>query len=97
METDTFDVLGIPSSKLKFGNLEKACKDVCNLLSGVKGKRLQPYPPYSSIRVDGHPLFWWARNGRIKEIAIPCIEVEVKLVHIIFWLCLMFEKKGFFL
>lgn len=41
------------------------------------GKFKQAYPPYSSCRVDGKPLFQWAREGTLNEIIIPTIEVEI--------------------
>ena len=75
-ESDSYDVLGIPNNVCS-RNLEEAAKKAELLLSQLKGKRNQPYPPFSAIRVDGHPLFWWARNGRLGEIQIPSIEVEI--------------------
>eukprot|EP01117_Protostelium_nocturnum_P016365 TRINITY_DN6469_c0_g1_i1.p1 TRINITY_DN6469_c0_g1~~TRINITY_DN6469_c0_g1_i1.p1 ORF type:complete len:349 (-),score=136.62 TRINITY_DN6469_c0_g1_i1:211-1119(-) len=37
----------------------------------------QPYPPYSSARVDGRPLHEWARLGKLSEIKIPTAMVEI--------------------
>lgn len=36
-----------------------------------------PFPPYSSYKVKGKPLFQWAREGKIKEIKIPDKEREI--------------------
>lgn len=47
------------------------------------GKRIQPYPPFSSIRVKGKALFWWALNGRLSEIEIPTTEIEIKQLRLI--------------
>jgi len=41
------------------------------------GRRKQFYPPYSSARVKGRPLFYWAREGKLSEIDIPSNEIEI--------------------
>jgi tRNA pseudouridine55 synthase len=50
---------------------------ISDLLYSFVGKRLQSYPPYSSKTVQGKPLYWWAREGRLHEIEIPAREVEI--------------------
>lgn len=74
VETDTYDVLGkiqsCKETKLQRSNIE-------NKLQTFIGKREQVYPPYSSKAVQGKPLFWWAREGKLGEIEIPKREIEI--------------------
>lgn len=83
IETDTYDTLG----KITKHSITQTI-GIKNLLSnGEEGnfgilnsfvkKRIQAYPPYSSKAVNGKPLYWWARNNRVKEIEIPTKEVEI--------------------
>ena len=71
METDSLDILGIPKflpSDFKYKNV-------------FKGKFKQKYPRYSSkvISMDGKskPLWWWEKQGKLKECMIPEKEVEI--------------------
>ena len=70
-ETDTYDILGIPQlvqlTGLAGGLNDGVKKEVENL----KGEISLPLPPYSSYKIQGRPLFMWAREGRLKEIKIP--------------------------
>ena len=47
------------------------------------GRYLQEYPPYSSPRVKGKPLFWWAREKRLDEISIPKKTIEISKLELI--------------
>jgi tRNA pseudouridine55 synthase len=77
IETDTYDSLGVVK--------EKTCRQwdtdfvqrLQSLLPTFIGTHTQPYPPYSSARVNGKPLFWWAREGRLREIEIPSKQIEI--------------------
>ncbi len=77
LNTDTYDILG----KITSNQLNKPIK---NLSSKIKsftsrstGKINQSYPPYSSVRVNGRPLFYWARKGKINEVSVPTKQREV--------------------
>lgn len=81
--TDTFDLMG------KVTNFNISCmlrrEDIQKTASKFIGKYPQEYPPYSSKRIRGKPLFWWARENRLKEINIPKKNVEVyelKLINL---------------
>ncbi len=77
VSSDTFDVMGLGRLALP-DNWDTAVRVAEQHLSrAVVGKRQQPYPPFSSARVRGHPLFWWALQGRLAEVEIPRIAVEV--------------------
>lgn len=77
IETDTYDLLGLIQSlelKLVPINVNLIVNDFVNK---YRGKQLQSYPPYSSKAVDGKHLFWWAKNKRLDEIAVPTREIEI--------------------
>ena len=49
------------------------------------GTNNQPFPPYSSYKIKGKPLFQWAREGKIGEIKIPerkTTVYEIKLLSL---------------
>lgn len=81
--TDTYDIMGILDSmevdEISF-NLEKKIKEN---ISKFEGKFKQKFPPFSSARVGGEPLFKLAREGRIDEIELPEKEVNVKKINYI--------------
>ncbi len=83
-QTDSYDLLGVAEN---FGNNVFAQNELSqgeilqeNIISKVlslRGKQIQQYPPYSSRTVQGKPLWMWAREGRLIEIEIPTIEIEI--------------------
>jgi tRNA pseudouridine(55) synthase len=79
ISSDTADALGIVMASMVPDELQ---------VSGFKfkslvGKRVQPYPAYSSKTVQGKPLFRWAREGKLGEIEIPERESEIKSVELL--------------
>ncbi len=56
---------------------------VTKILQSFTGRFKQAYPPFSSRTVDGKPLFVWARENKLDEIAIPEHEVFVDSIDII--------------
>ncbi len=77
--TDTYDVLGMPSGLVDTKNLDltKIKSALFKLESGFKFK----LPPYSSYKIQGKPLFWWALMNRLKEVEIPERTVEIYKVE----------------
>lgn len=75
VETDTYDILGMFTKPYSLTPVTK--ENLNGAITSCVGKQEQPYPPYSSPRVNGHPLFWWAREGRLNEITIPTKQIEV--------------------
>ena len=68
-ETDTYDILGqVLQLTVVLENLENSMKKE---IESLKGKISLPLPPYSSYKIDGKPLFVWAREGKLGEIEIP--------------------------
>lgn len=80
--SDSYDVLGLAQLQLP-DDWDVAVRAATEALEhGLLGRRQQPYPPYSSARVAGHPLFWWAQQGRLNEVQIPRVEVEVRACRV---------------
>lgn len=71
--TDTFDADG------KVVQTRPVPVDIDSLLRGIlpefSGTVFQTPPPYSAVKVDGKPLYWWTRNGTPK--AVPPREITV--------------------
>lgn len=73
IKTDSYDILG----KVSHFTHQYPYSHIQFLTSKLIGKHLQAYPPYSSPRVKGKPLFWWAREGKLSEIEIPKKQIEI--------------------
>lgn len=84
IETDTFDILGIPKTirprtrtaplRSSHNNMERELRKI---ISSLIGKRKHAYPPYSSKTVGGKPLYWWARKGKLRGIKLPKKEINI--------------------
>lgn len=77
--TDTYDVLGIPSYpphafEKKIPNQKEIQK--------FQGNYTFTLPPYSSHKINGKPLFWWARNNKLDEIEIPRKTVKIYKIEL---------------
>ena len=71
--TDTYDVLGILQSYIEPNINSINSLDILH----YNKKFSQKYPPYSSIVVNKHPLWWWSKNNLIDQIKIPEKMVEI--------------------
>lgn len=74
--TDSYDLLGIPQITRSV-NQNVTQSDIYPILAKMTGKINQPYPPYSAVRVQGKPLYWWARQDRLEEVTIPTAERNI--------------------
>lgn len=74
VSSDTYDVMG-EIQEVKEAQVVLEEVEMC--ASKYMGVWEQEYPPYSSARVSGKPLYWWARQVRLGEISIPKKSVEV--------------------
>lgn len=72
--TDTYDILGIVEG-YKVHKVSKV--EINKLIPSLMGRHKQPYPPFSSARVNGKPLFYWARERKLAHIEIPSKPIEV--------------------
>ena len=68
IETDTYDILGMIQNNI-ISNIDKNA--VIKYLESIQGESIQKFPPYSSIKVSGKPLWKWAKEGNISSIKIP--------------------------
>ncbi|MDP3941406.1 MAG: hypothetical protein Q8Q49_03810 [bacterium] len=77
IRTDSYDKMGMP--KLRYGKtLDKERKDMLKkYIPTLLGESIQEYPPYSSKTVNGKPLFYWAREGKISSIVRPSKKVTI--------------------
>ena len=80
--TDTYDALGLITDRAK-----KLPSDIDGEFSATLptliGKFDQAYPPYSSVRVKGKPLFYWAREGLLDTITIPTKSIEITKISLL--------------
>lgn len=84
VETDTYDVLGLVSSRvIPDFDLESQKDEVLKKVQSDIGEIEQPYPPYSSKTVNGKPLHWWARQNRLSEIHIPTKRIIIYSIKVI--------------
>lgn len=72
VQSDTGDVLGIVDG----GPVIFEESDLRRI--DMRGTHNLPYPAYASKTVGGIPLFMYAREGRLHEIAIPTREMIVR-------------------
>ncbi len=80
VETDSYDVLGriIKSSDTLINP-----KELSTTLKNYLGPFHQSFPPYSSYKVQGKPLFQWAREGKLNQITIPSKEREIYSINLL--------------
>ncbi len=72
LASDTHDALGMISL------VDPPPREaVESALSALLGTHILPFPAYSSFKVSGKPLHWWAREGRLHEIKRPVKEMTV--------------------
>lgn len=75
--TDTYDVMGMVMQAQDIKDQMLDLNEVQKAANTFVRKFKQPYPPYSSARVKGKPLYYWAREDKLREIIIPEKEVEI--------------------
>lgn len=77
--TDTYDGMGLVTSHTQQMPSDNT---ISRILAEFTGTFDQPYPPYSSPLVQGKPLFYWAREGKIHTIQIPSKQVTISKLDI---------------
>jgi tRNA pseudouridine55 synthase len=90
--TDSFDLLGLPSlsviptdAEFTRGGVEGSLvRDVLlKILKSLTGKVLLPIPPYSSVPLNGKPMFVHARAGKLKDSNVPKREMNIKSIKLV--------------
>lgn len=74
-ETDTYDELGLIVTTSNPTGV--TIQDVEHAVLKIPQSFDQPYPPYSSKPVNGKPLYYWAREGKLDTITFPKKTVEL--------------------
>lgn len=85
ISTDTYDTLGLIQQVQKVDNYDELSATFRELIPSCIGERTQSYPPYSSPRVRGKPLFYWAREGKLHEIVIPSKQISITSFDCLSW------------
>lgn len=85
--TDTGDLMG-KISNCQFSIFK--CQRGTQVQEGVKkvlpsflGLIEQKYPVFSSRKVKGKALYWWARHERLSEVEIPYHQVQIHSIGVI--------------
>lgn len=73
ISTDSYDLLGVPKMGDKI-DLDDSRLDL--FIQKNSTRILQTYPPYSSIKVNGKPLYYWARRGVAVKTPKKDVNVE---------------------
>lgn len=71
--TDTGDPTGEVIRELPVPEFDEAT--VLKVLEGFLGERMQTPPPYSAVKVNGKPLYYYARRGETVEVKARPITV----------------------
>jgi len=81
VETDSYDVLGLIQSLSTTGELdpEKAKQEILKF----EGIQKLSFPPFSAYKVQGAPLHYWARMGKIHEVEVPKKNMIIRSVEIL--------------
>ena len=59
-------------------------RDLKKSVRKLKGWQTQELPAYSSYKIKGKPLFYYARNNKLNEIEIPENRIKIKKIKINF-------------
>lgn len=75
ISTDTLDLLGKITGLFQWDFYNK--KQVTNFFNSIYiGKQIQEYPIYSSYKIKGRPLWWYAKNDNI-DFELPTKEINI--------------------
>lgn len=81
--TDTGDLMGKVSSASSPTQLLDKDKTLQKALTACSSVLTQEYPDYSSVKVYGKPLYWWARQGRLHEIKKPSHQIQIDEIELL--------------
>ncbi len=79
-KTDTYDILGIPNRN---SHKEVKISAIKKTILGQNKIFTFPLPPFSSYKIKGKPLFYWAKKEKIDTIEIPIKNVKINSLKII--------------
>jgi tRNA pseudouridine55 synthase len=80
--TDTYDTLGLVTNFAAYSADDFPEGKLNDLIGAQIGRTEQELPPFSSMVVKGKPLFWWAREGRLRELGLPVKPIEISAAEL---------------
>lgn len=83
LSTDTYDILGLVNDIYSKDISNEKKIELNSIIQNYIGKHMQKYPPYSSVRVKGNPLWYYAKNNKLNEITIPEKEINIYRMKIL--------------
>ncbi|MBP6993674.1 hypothetical protein KBB12_00340 [Candidatus Woesebacteria bacterium] len=81
--TDTGDLMGKLVNNNEQSRISNEVDRLRESLPSFVGPVEQQYPAYSSAKVSGKPLYWWARQNRLHEVEIPIHTVQIDSIELI--------------
>ena len=75
--TDSYDQLGLVIELKDYIYKDITYGKLKPVIHELLGHHRMLRPVYSYKLIHGKPLYWWARQGRLKEIKIPKVDVRV--------------------
>lgn len=90
ISTDSGDILGLIDKSVKKVDTSKA--KLKNTLGLIKARKYQFPPKFSSVPVNGKPLYYWAKRKQIYKIKIPKRKVIVYSIKLIDYSDISFKK-----
>jgi len=78
--TDSFDIQGIAKKENEIILEEEKLKEI---IDSFKGKYEQTIPVFSGKKINGRPLYYYARKNILDKIKIPKKEVKIKEIELI--------------
>ncbi len=84
LETNTYDAEGELANRVPLSAVRDLKEEnVKDALKRFKGIIDQQVPPYSAVKIDGKPLYKYAREGRLDEVELPTREVKIKEIELL--------------
>jgi tRNA pseudouridine55 synthase len=78
VKTDTYDIRGNVVEKMDVEPLER--ERIEAHLRSFEGRIRQKIPPFSAKKIEGRPLYRWAREGKMIELLKEVEIYEIKLI-----------------
>lgn len=72
LASDTYDVLGRLEPLQPVDTRQASAR-----IEELAGLHVLPLPSYSAYKIQGKPLHWWARQGKLGDVQIPTRAMEV--------------------
>ncbi|HEY5649131.1 MAG TPA: hypothetical protein VLB09_03195 [Nitrospiria bacterium] len=81
--TDSYDALGLVSRKKGYPPSRFPVGRLREEVARWTARARQAIPPFSAKVIKGRPLFWWARQGRLKEIGPSFRKIRIESARLV--------------